>query len=434
MREDFRSMLESWLPADEAARLIAQLDSPSPVSIRQHAIKAKGELFPNSKLVPWCPQGRYLDKRPVFTLDPRFHAGAYYVQEASGMSVCRLAPYLSNIQEPRILDACAAPGGKSTLLLDLLPHKGFLVCNETIRSRIPALVNNIARWGYGAVAVTANDPAAFQKLEGFFDVVVADVPCSGEGLFRKNPASRNEWSPALVDLCVARQRRILKDLWPSLRQGGFLLYSTCTFNTKENEDQVAWIRDTLGAYSVLDPQKYLPHRIQGEGFFMALLEKTAPATKHKKIKAGTGAKKNHHPQLWKGESLPLDDEYLYTMKGPLLKAIPAFLKNEIDFLETRLHVVHSGIAIGEKKGKDRVPHPDLSLAVDLKQEAYPRWEVSRTEALSFLRKENITCPTGMEKGYVLITFEDYPLGFVKNLGNRTNNLHPHSRKIHMKKT
>lgn len=428
MRTDFQNMLKSWLSAEEAERLIAMLDTPPPVSIRQHALKAQGELFQESEPIPWCPRGRYLSTRPVFTLDPRFHAGAYYVQEASGMSLCRLEPFLTEMTAPRILDACAAPGGKSTLLLDMLPEDGLLVSNETIRSRIPVLSHNIARWGYGRVAVTGNDPSAFRKLAGFFDVLVADVPCSGEGLFRKDPASRSTWSPALVDLCVARQRRIVSDLWPSLRQGGLLLYSTCTFNTKENEEQVDWICNTLGARTLLEPQKYLPHRITGEGFFLALLEKTASAAKQEKFTAWQSKTKTrmpgNHPE-------PLNGSYLYTMKEDLLKATPACLQREMAFLETSLHVVHSGIAVAVKKGNDWIPHPDLSLSVDLKQNAFPRLEVTHTEALAFLRKETVICPEGTEKGFVLITFEEYPLGFIKNLGKRSNNLHPASRRILM---
>lgn len=429
MKADFLRMLESWLPSTEVHDFIASLHATPPVSIRQHALKAKEELFPNSRPVPWCSRGRYLNKRPVFTLDPRFHAGAYYVQEASGMSVGMLEPCLAAMEAPRVLDACAAPGGKSTLLLDILPPEGFLVSNETIRSRIPALTNNIARWGYGNVAVTANDPSAFRSLEGFFDVVLADVPCSGEGLFRKDKAARETWSPALVDVCVGRQKRILTEVWPSLKQGGLLLYTTCTFNTRENEEQVSWIENTLGARIVRSPERFLPHRIQGEGFFMALLEKTSPSGK--KPLSGRLANTILKKQPPVDFPIPLHDSYTYYVKDNLIKAAPSHLLKEWATVEKHLHVVHSGIAVALQKGKDRVPHPDLALAIDLKHNAFPRLEVTRSQALAFLRKENIPSSPDMEKGYVLVTYDGYPLGFIKNLGNRTNNLLPKGRKILM---
>ncbi|MFY9115608.1 MAG: rRNA cytosine-C5-methyltransferase [Bacteroidales bacterium] len=429
MKADFLQTLTSWLPEAEVNDFITSINAAPPVSIRQHARKAKGELFPGSPSIPWYSRGRYLDSRPVFTLDPRFHAGAYYVQEASGISVGRLEPLLAAMDAPRVLDACASPGGKSTLLLDILPDEGFLVSNETIQSRIPALTDNIARWGYGNVMVTGNDPSAFRALEGYFDVILADVPCSGEGLFRKDKTAAEAWSAGLVNLCAARQRRILTDLWPALRQGGLLLYSTCTFNTQENEEQVSWIENVLGGRIVWPPERFLPHRIQGEGFFMALLEKTSASAK--KPLSGKFAHTVQKKQAPENFPKPLHGHYTYSVEEGLLKAVPSQLAKEWASLEKHLHVVHSGIAVAVQKGKDWVPHPDLALANDLKQDAFPRLCLTRAEAIAFLRKENIVCPPHLEKGYVLVTYDGYPLGFIKNLGHRTNNLFPKSRKILM---
>ncbi|MDD2289313.1 MAG: rRNA cytosine-C5-methyltransferase [Bacteroidales bacterium] len=428
---DFRNMMEAALLPGEVSPLLAALESTPPVSIRQHIRKAPGELFPGSDPVPWCPTGRYLEERPVFTLDPRFHAGAYYVQEASGMSLWQLAPYLSAITSPRVLDACAAPGGKSTLLLDILPQNGLLVSNEVIRTRVPILAENLARWGYGNVVVTQNDPADLGRLTEYFDVVVADVPCSGEGLFRKEPESRKKWSPAVVALCVSRQRRILSDLWPCLRQGGLLLYSTCTFNRMEDEEQVDWIRDHLGARLLLGPEKYLPHRIRGEGFFMALLEKTG--TCHtgpgKSLPPGGGKKGGSPSRVPADAPQHLEGPYSWYMKGPFLKAFPQELIPQAELLESMLNVFHSGIAVATKKGKDWVPRADLALALDLKKEAYPVFRVNREQAVAFLRRDPLVFPDGTERGYLLLTYNDLPLGFVKNLGMRSNNLHPVSRRI-----
>lgn len=432
MMTAFKKLMETSLPEGEAKLLLESLDTPSPVSIRQHILKAEKELFPGSLPVPWCPRGRYLEERPVFTLDPRFHAGAYYVQEASGMSLWQLEPYLQKMKAPRVLDACAAPGGKSTLLLDILPGDGLLVSNEIIRPRVPVLAENLSRWGYANVVVTQNDPAAFSVLDGYFDVLVTDVPCSGEGLFRKDPASRSAWSPAQVELCAARQRRILSDLWPSLKEGGLLLYSTCTYNRVEDEDQIDWITDHLGARVILGPQKYLPHRIRGEGFFMALMEKTSK-TKNPERNPLHALRGKSAFSLYSGPSegfpKPLNGDYSWSMKHILLKAFPASLHREMTTLESVLDVVHSGIAVASRKGNDWIPYADLALATDLNKEAYPNVPLDTSQALAFLRRDSLTFPPDTEKGYLLLTFDNLPLGFVNNLGNRSNNLHPLSRRI-----
>ncbi|MFA5301666.1 MAG: rRNA cytosine-C5-methyltransferase [Bacteroidales bacterium] len=434
MMKDFRRILEESLPPGEIDLLLASLDTSPPVSIRQHVRKTDKELFPGSEPVTWCPAGRYLEERPVFTLDPRFHAGAYYVQEASGMSLWQLKTFLQSIKTPRVLDACAAPGGKSTLLLDIMPGDGLLVSNEVIRSRIPVLTQNMARWGYSNVVVTQNDPGAFARLPGYFDVLVADVPCSGEGLFRKEPGSRNNWSPAGVDLCASRQRRILTDLWPSLREGGLLFYSTCTFNRKEDEEQVEWMVRHLGARVLLGPEKYFPHRIRGEGFFMALLQKQGdPANPGNNKIAGMNRKKSTPGKDHVPFGIPafLKEGYAFSMKGTLLKAFPALWQADMTALEQILNVIHSGIAVAQRKGNDWIPGADLALAVDLKKNAFEQHPVDFYGAISFLRRDSLVLPASCEKGFVLITYDDLPLGFVKNLGSRSNNLHPVSRRILM---
>ena len=434
MNKDFRKILEESLPPGEIELLLASLDTSPPVSIRQHVRKTDKELFPGTQVVPWCPAGRYLNERPVFTLDPRFHAGAYYVQEASGMSLWQLEPFIKALKAPRILDACAAPGGKSTLLLDIMPPDGLLVSNEVIRSRVPVLTQNIARWGYANVVVTQNDPGAFTGLQGYFDVLVTDVPCSGEGLFRKEPGSRNNWSLAHVDLCVMRQQRILKDLWPSLREGGLLLYSTCTFNRKEDEQQVEWICQKLGARILLGPEKYYPHRIRGEGFFMALLQKQGdPVHSGQNKTSATIRKKTAHGKERLPQGIPgfLKEGYAYSMKGSLLKAFPEYRHADMTALEQTLNVVHSGIAVAQRKGNDWIPDADLALAIDLNKNVFEQYNVDLSRAIAFLRRDPLVLPDGREKGFVLITYDDLPVGFVKNLGNRSNNLHPISRRILM---
>ncbi|MBY0432810.1 MAG: RsmB/NOP family class I SAM-dependent RNA methyltransferase, partial [Cyclobacteriaceae bacterium] len=264
------------------------LEAPPPVSIRLHP---KKKIAWPADPVPWADQGRYLSERPVFTLDPRLHAGAYYVQEASSLLLEQALKQSVDITQPlRVLDLCAAPGGKSTHLLSLLSGDSLLVSNEVIRSRASILAENIQKWGYSNVIVTQQDPRDFQRLTGFFDVIVTDAPCSGEGLFRKDPEAMKEWSPNNVELCSQRQRRIVNDVWPALKPGGVLIYSTCTYEEKENMEAVATLTQDFAAESVsltLNPAwgiatleksgcigyQCYPHRVKGEGFFISVLHK-----------------------------------------------------------------------------------------------------------------------------------------------------------------
>ena len=425
----FIERLNASLSPEEIPLLLAALETPPAISVRLHPKKTPESLAFSSLLdgvVPWCPQGRYLSSRPSFTLDPLFHGGTYYVQEAASMSIWQLEPYMH--PGIKVLDACAAPGGKSTLLLDLIPPDGLLVCNEPIGSRVPILAENISKWGYANALVTRNDPADFARLPGFFDMVLIDAPCSGEGMFRKDVRARQEWSPENVSLCAARQRRILSDVWPCLRPGGVLAYSTCTFNRAEDEEQVDWLCQTLGARVVLAPQHYYPHLTRGEGFFLAAVEKDGPkgercAPRERAIPKGTPAPKD--------APRPLQGAYTYAMNGSLLKAFPSAQYSSIQYLHTLLNGLHSGIAVATLKGKDWIPEADLALATDLRPDAFPTFEASLPQALSFLRREALTVPPSAPKGYLLVTYQSHPLGFVKNIGTRTNNLYPPARRIQM---
>lgn len=358
----------------------------------------KGCLGPQGDPVPWSPYGRTLPERPVFTLDPLLHAGAYYVQDASAMYVGHvfrsLLPAGGGL---RVLDLCAAPGGKTTdlaaSLREACGNDFLLVSNEVMRQRAAVLCDNVALWGDPNVVVTSVDPAAFARMPGFFDIIVADVPCSGEGMFRKNPRAREEWSPATVDLCVARQRRILADVWPALRQGGILIYSTCTFEERENDGNLQWAAAELGG-ALFPPvtgfegvtQTACGVRLdigeRGEGQWVGALQRSTPAPK--------------------GRPLPLED----------------------------LHPLRMGVPKGFRKGADLVPNPDYALSMLFDKNEYPCVEADRALALSFLHRDALVLPDA-PLGYVVITYCGLPLGFVKNLGRRCNNLHPLGRRIMM---
>ncbi|MEQ8425448.1 MAG: RsmB/NOP family class I SAM-dependent RNA methyltransferase, partial [Cyclobacteriaceae bacterium] len=240
--EDFQKIINDLL-GTESSSFFESLDSPSPSSIRINPSKK----FDTESLsdIPWSQWGKYLPERPVYTLDPSLHAGAYYVQEPSSMFLEQAVKTCVDLSKPAIaLDLCAAPGGKSTHLLSLLHPDSFLVSNEVIRSRAGILHENILKWGYDNVMVTNNDPSHFSRLEGVFDLILVDAPCSGEGLFRKDSEAMSEWSTANIELCSLRQQRILKDVWPALKQNGILIFCTCTYNPIENEGTMEWMSKT----------------------------------------------------------------------------------------------------------------------------------------------------------------------------------------------
>lgn len=427
--------------------------------------------------VQWSSLGHYLSSRPVFTLDPLFHAGGYYVQEASSMYMELVKDAIEKdyirredaceggffAQKLAVLDLCAAPGGKSTHLASLLGEDSLLVSNEVIKSRAVVLADNIAKWGRENVVVTNNDPADFGAFEELFDLVVVDAPCSGEGLFRKDPQAVGEWSPANVNLCVQRQQRILADIWPSLAPGGYLVYSTCTYNKFENDGNLKFLCDELGG-SVVKLQapegsgiietsaggfQFVPGRVKGEGQYMALVCKNgewepgafASAAGHakggKKHKGGKDAKGKNQVQFEKGCNY-LPDNYIKILQGDLVKGYREDLYERIRFVEENLKTVLSGIAIAEKKGKDYIPHADFALtgavASMVVSSSLPSGisavEVGREDALKFLAKEPLLFP-GAPMGYLLLVYCGLPLGFVKNLGNRSNNLLPMARRIRM---
>ena len=361
------------------------------------------------------------------------------------------------------LDLCAAPGGKSTHLVSLLGDDSLLVSNEVIKSRAVILADNIAKWGWENVVVTNNDPADFGAFEELFDVVVVDAPCSGEGLFRKDPQAAGEWSPANVNLCAQRQQRILADIWPSLAPGGYLVYSTCTYNKFENDGNLKFLCEELGAEAVklVAPEgsgiietpgggfQFVPGRVKGEGQYMALVRKDgewepgafASAVGHskggKKHKGGKDTKGKNQVQFEKGcNYLPCN--YIKILQGDLVKGYREDLYERIRFVEENLKTVLSGIATAEKKGKDYIPHADFALAGVVASmvasgslpAGISAVEVGREDALKFLAKEPLLFPSA-PAGYLLLVYCGLPLGFVKNLGNRSNNLLPMARRIRM---
>lgn len=437
--------------AESGALCTALTETQPPVSIRRHPVKC-GDAFAEEERVGWCDAGRYLAERPSFTFDPRLHAGAYYVQEASSMFIeqayLRIA---ADFTPQRLLDLCAAPGGKSTLWRSLLPDGALFVANEPIRPRAQILAENLTKWGHPDVVVSRAYPEEFASLGSFFDVIAADVPCSGEGMFRKDEQARGEWSPEAVMTCAQRQRSIIADVWPALREGGYLVYSTCTFNREENEDNVSYICRELGAELVeipLHPQwkikgdvterglpvyRFFPHLTRGEGIFLALLRKTSesPALREKKIRK-TERKKT--PSIPSASTLaswlsPSSDYSFFRPSEDTIAAVRTTLLPDVQRLLNTVQTLTAGILLAEEKGRKFIPQHPLALSTALAETAFPREELSYDQAISYLRREAITLSSEAPRGYVLVCFEALPLGFVNNLGARANNLYPNEWRI-----
>jgi 16S rRNA C967 or C1407 C5-methylase (RsmB/RsmF family)/NOL1/NOP2/fmu family ribosome biogenesis protein len=445
--EDFQRMMTEVMGKGEYQRLAEALAEPAPTSIRINPKKNSQLSTLNFQLppVPWCPSGYYLSSRPSFTLDPLFHAGCYYVQEASSMFLSHVLRQY--VKEPVVaLDLCAAPGGKSTLALSELPEGSVLIANEVVRQRANILAENIIKWGNPNCIVTNNYAEDFEAFGGTFDLIICDAPCSGEGMFRKDPDSIGEWSLTNVDTCWKRQRDIVRDIWHTLKEGGLLIYSTCTYNPLEDEENVAWIAKTLGA-EVLSCQPhpewglseknthFYPHRIQGEGFFISVLRKTSEdegqrskgkGRKGKDRKLNAKIPKELKDWLREGENFTIMEE------EDTFRAFPTLHLDLYQQAKQTLKVLHAGIELATSKGKNLQPSQSLAMSNHLHPEAFPRAEVSEEQALAYLRTEALQLPADTPRGYVLICHQGHPLGFVKNIGNRANNLYPDEWRIRKK--
>lgn len=436
----FIEQIKTLFPDDYTAFLDA-VSLPPAVSIRLK----KGVSTDVDDIVPWCKSGRYLSGRPQFTLDPLFHAGNYYVQEASSMFLLfALEKYASN--DALVLDLCAAPGGKSTLISDFLNNDGFLISNEYVPQRANILAENILKWGNPNCAVTNVSSQQFAKLKGVFDVVVVDAPCSGEGMFRKDDVAIDEWSLDNVRKCVDRQREILSNAWQCLAENGILIYSTCTFNDLENERNVEWLINEFDAeYLPLCPDdswgvtvtdfgcRFLPHKVRGEGFFISVVRKKSECStlNIKSIKQLPPSCKNalewvNNPDRYK---TIIANDVVYAVDKNYYPLVTNMMCGAFKFLSFGVPVA----TVITGKASALIPHHALALSEEMKRDAFPVVNVDYKTALAFLRREAIVLQ-GVEKGYVCVAFNNVPLGFVKNVGNRCNNLYPDYWRIRMNVT
>lgn len=436
---------------DENAFLEAHAEGKPPVSIRLNPLKPFPETLapaPFGERVPWCENGYYLHERPAFIFDPLLHGGAYYVQEASSMFVSH-ALKTCGAEAPglKVLDLCAAPGGKSTLIQSILAENSLLVSNEVIKSRAAILEENLTKWGGANTVVSNNDPRDFQKLQGFFDGIVVDAPCSGSGLFRKDPAAIDEWSEQNVALCSQRQQRILADVWPALKEGGFLIYSTCSYSIEENEHITDWMLEELGGESVpLDipdnwgimavqsPLKngygyrFFPDRIKGEGFYLCCITKTTGSAKPSRTH--TGRKTTSVPaQVHQQVATLLDKDFRFSLLpvGQQYAVLPAGMEEEIALLQSALYLKKAGVLAGMPSRKEWIPEHALALSPSLRHDV-PEWELTLQETLTYLRKEDMQA-TAPFTGWGIVKYGGVPLGWIKALSNRVNNYYPAAWRI-----
>ncbi len=428
---EFESRMKHQLQ-DDFIHFINALDDSSPISIRLNPYKT----FHHGPLerVQWCDNGYYLPERPVFASDPLWHNGSYYVQEASSMMIeTAFKAIKSSLQHPLIvLDACAAPGGKSTHLANLLGDDDVLVSNEVIKSRVPVLFENITKNGYQNTIITNADTEDFRKIGAIFDVILIDAPCSGEGLFRKDADATNEWNLENVKTCELRQKRILENLKHCVKPGGYIIYSTCTYNPGENQDQVQFLMDNgfekasfnIGGESFTEYQCY-PHKTKGEGFYIALLKQT-------KDLANTSSKSSI-----KLKPLKPENDWNNFLKGAFNyykynDAILAIAPHVFEFYSTYLNGIYTysiGVEIGQQKDKLFTPSPYIAFSRKLDINAFQLHELEHLEALNYLYKNAISIQERDKKGYVLVSFKGSIIGLGKYAGNRINNLFPNEWKL-----
>ena len=394
---------------------------------------------PNSQ-IPWTQYGYYLAERPSFTFDPLFHAGCYYVQEASSMFLEQALKQSVDLSKPlKVLDLCAAPGGKSTHIQSLISNESLLVSNEVIRSRANILKDNIVKWGCQNVVVTNNDPKEIGRLENYFDVIVVDAPCSGSGLFRRDPDAIDEWSENNVQLCSQRQQRILADIYPALKKDGILIYSTCSYSKEEDEDIFDWllqefslipipltVQSSWGIDDTGKGYRFWPDKVKGEGFFLASFQKQEgeenASTKYKAKPATTNKRESVIVANWVTGS-----DHVFVKNNSTVYSWPLNCANDFSLLLEKLKVVYSGTLIGDLIRDKLVPDHALAMS-NIVAGTIERIELSREVAIKYLQRKDIEIQ-GTNKGWRLISFDGHALGWVNILPNRVNNYYPKELRI-----
>ncbi len=459
--ESFIKSLQNLKGFDEAAFTAVHESGGQLTSVRLNPQKiSNGQLAMGNVLlekVLWNDYGYYLSERPSFTLDPLFHAGAYYVQEASSMFLEEVLKQTVDLTQPiKILDLCAAPGGKSTLIQSVISQQSLLVSNEVIKTRVNILAENITKWGAANVIVTNNDPADFKRLPGYFDVVVVDAPCSGSGLFRKDAKAINEWSENNVTLCAQRQQRILADILPALKPGGILIYSTCSYAQQEDEEIEDWLAEKFSveslqlnvdaAWGIIETiseksgsfgYRFYPDKVKGEGFFIAAFKKPGSSEEVTEGKTHSSAKprsrEKNKPVLTDNEIETIKpflfnaDDYFFIKQNEEVIALPVHFQNDLPLIQSALYIKKAGVKLGTVIRNELLPAHDLAVS-NIINSLVPKFEIDKETALQYLRKTDITVECA-SRGWVLLTYQQLALGWIKVMPNRCNNYYPKEWRI-----
>lgn len=434
--EGFRREMEDLL-GDEAQSLLSALEEAPETSLRLNRRKLLAELpYSGMERVDWCDHGYYLTERPDFGHNPLLYAGAFYVQEASSMiyeqAVGLLAAAIRREKGAgaliKALDMCAAPGGKTTAILNALEGDYLMVANEYDRKRVKILKENLDKWGADSVIVTNADSETLGRLTEQFDFIAVDAPCSGEGMMRREPIARSQWSEGLVESCSKLQREIIENAVEALKPGGYLIYSTCTFNRRENEENVDYFVNELGLESVELPLKgiekakraigsdvnalrFMPHLTRGEGLFVAFLKKTGEL-------CAEGSSRGN------GKGKTQIGDLIYDTTPEIREMLKILSHKSIN-----ARILSAGVPVRELKGGLEKPWTGSVVHGGDYAQAYPQIELSEEDAVKYLRRESIALPEGVPTGYVTVSYKGHPLGLIKNLGNRANNLYPAEWKI-----
>lgn len=428
---------------EEFGTFLEAMEQKPPTFIRANPAK-KPDLFKNEQIIPWCETGRYLKERPAFVWDPLYHAGAYYAQEASSMFFANAIDFSKPL---KVLDLCAAPGGKSSLILANLHKDSLLVSNELVGKRAAILNENLVKWGAANCVITSSRASEFQAFEGFFDVVLIDAPCSGEGMFRKDKGAIEQWSDALVMQCSAIQKEILDYAVQLIAPGGMLVYSTCTFEPRENEQNIQYLYEKNPG--VLEPADWkpdaawsltpaeiktragiqygyysYPHKVKGEGLFLSAMR----------------IKNQQQPRIVKGNKnilrrLTQNEENILAGYAEIDKSlqavaykddvwlIPSAYVNEIAFMAEKLNLRKPGIKAGTLIRDQFIPDHALAMSGKASKQI-PRVALDKTAALDYMQRKNVKAPDGTPNGWILFTYDGIDIGWAKNLGNRVNNHYP----------
>lgn len=448
--EGFGALMRAQIGQNRAEILLDALCGKPETSVRLNRRKLPPvPLYPGMSPVTWCVSGNYLDERPQFTLNPLLHAGTFYVQDASSMVYETIVKSIAGDSPIAACDLCAAPGGKTTAILNALPDGSVMLANELIPARASILKENLCKYGYPDLIVTNTDTDRLAALKGRFGLIGVDAPCSGEGMMRKEEAAVSQWSEGLIRQCAALQREILGNAVQMLAPGGYLIYSTCTFNTIEDEDNAAWLAETfclepidtgLAGKDGIQTQakgdipclRFMPGFTRGEGLFLSVFRKPHLS--------GTGIRQNPKKKGKKAMKTKVDPRLTATAlswikndfdiidhDGRLLAVSPA-TATLLDSIPKGVRIMSAGVEVGEIKGKDLIPTHQLAMSTAMAH-PFPEVELTEEEALLYLSKEAITLPEDTPKGFVTVTFKGIPLGFLKNLGNRSNNLYPQEYRI-----